>query len=97
MFIESLTPAEDRVARLLINPAISSNEEIARRLNIGMNTLATHVGRIYAKLQVPPRQRHALLCRYMSLLSPKEREEIQSQLFVLPEGWVAPPKTFSDN
>lgn len=86
MIVERLTPSEERVARLLAE----SNQDIAARLCISLRTVEFHVGNIFSKLGAA--NRTAALCRYMALLSSQEREALQNEIFVLPEGWKPPAR-----
>jgi LuxR family maltose regulon positive regulatory protein len=52
--IEPLSPQEQRVLRLLV--AGYSNPEIAEALVVSTNTVKTHVGNIYRKLNVKSRK-----------------------------------------
>ena len=52
--IESLSPQEERVLRLLASG--QSRQEIARELVVSINTVKTHLQRIYQKLNVSSRQ-----------------------------------------
>ena len=49
-----LSPAEDRVARLLRNTDLSA-QEIADRLHVGLNTVKTQAKAVYRKLHVGSR------------------------------------------
>ena len=57
--LQRLTPGEARVLRLLVEGL--SNAEIAARLEVGDETIKTHLKRIYAKLGVSSRSRAARL------------------------------------
>jgi LuxR family maltose regulon positive regulatory protein len=64
---ERLSPSELRVLRYL--PTNLSRPEIARELSVSVNTINTHVRKIYAKLQVGGRSSAVQRAREMRLLS----------------------------
>jgi LuxR family maltose regulon positive regulatory protein len=65
--IEQLSPSELRVLRYL--PTNLSRPEIARELSVSVNTVNTHIRRIYAKLQAQGRSSAVQRAREMRLLS----------------------------
>jgi DNA-binding CsgD family transcriptional regulator len=58
---ESLTPAELQVARL--TGAHLTNPQIAERLYVSLATVKTHLGHIFAKLEISTRSELAVLVR----------------------------------
>jgi LuxR family maltose regulon positive regulatory protein len=65
--IEQLSPSELRVLRYL--PTNLSRPEIASQLSVSVNTVNTHIRRIYAKLQAQDRSSAVRRAREMRLLS----------------------------
>jgi len=65
--IERLSPSELRVLRYL--PTNLSRPEIASQLSVSVNTVNTHIRRIYAKLQAQDRSSAVRRAREMRLLS----------------------------
>lgn len=61
-----ITEREHEVLRQLA--AGRSNKEIARRLNLSLNTVKTHVARLYAKLQAARRTEAVLRARELRLI-----------------------------
>jgi DNA-binding CsgD family transcriptional regulator len=61
-----ITPREHEVLRLLA--AGQSNKEIARRLDISLNTVKTHLARLYAKLDAVRRTQAILRARDLRLI-----------------------------
>ena len=66
VLLETLTPQERRVLRLLA--AGRSNQEIAHELVISLNTVKTHVKNLYSKLQVSSRLQALAQARDSQLL-----------------------------
>lgn len=66
--LRSLTPAEQRVARMITQGL--SNPEIAERLFVTTKAVERHVGSIYSKLEV--RSRPELLSRFGTELQPND-------------------------
>jgi LuxR family maltose regulon positive regulatory protein len=64
--IEPLSPQEQRVLRLLVTGC--SNSEIAEVLVVSINTVKTHVGSIYRKLNVKSRKEAREAVRSQNLL-----------------------------
>jgi len=64
---ERLSPSELRVLRYL--PTNLSRPEIARELSVSVNTVNTHIRKIYAKLQAEGRSSAVQRARAMRLLS----------------------------
>ena len=67
MEAEELSPGELRVLRYL--PTNLSRPEIAGELSVSVNTVSTHVRRIYAKLQVRDRSAAVQRARELRLLA----------------------------
>ena len=65
--VEELSPGELRVLRYL--PTNLSRPEIAGELSVSVNTVSTHVRRIYAKLQVRDRSAAVQRARELRLLA----------------------------
>jgi LuxR family maltose regulon positive regulatory protein len=63
--VEPLSPQEQRVLRLLA--AGLSNPEIAHELVVSVNTVKTHLQRIYQKLNVTSRSEARAAARYLHL------------------------------
>ncbi len=64
---EELSPGELRVLRYL--PTNLSRPEIASELSVSVNTISTHLRRIYAKLQVRDRSSAVQRARELRLLA----------------------------
>ena len=64
---EELSPGELRVLRYL--PTNMSRPEIADELSVSLNTVSTHLRRIYAKLQVSDRSSAVQRARELRLLA----------------------------
>ena len=67
---ETLTGREAEVLQLLARG--QSNKEIARTLQVGEDTVKTHVGHIFAKLGVQSRTQAALYAMRLGLISPEQ-------------------------
>src|SRR5215469_10032074 len=67
---ETLTGREAEVLQLLAQG--QSNKEIARTLQVGEDTVKTHVGHIFAKLGVQSRTQAALYAMRLGLISPEQ-------------------------
>ena len=65
--VEELSPGELRVLRFL--PTNLSRLEIARELSVSVNTVSTHLCRVYAKLQVRDRSSAVQRARELRLLA----------------------------
>ena len=63
--VEPLTEREREVLRLVI--LADSNQEIARKLAIGVGTVKTHLGRIFGKLGVRSRTQAILMAKDLHL------------------------------
>ena len=61
-----ITAREHEVLRLLA--AGRSNKEIARVLDVSLNTVKTHVARLYQKLEAPRRTKAVLRARELQLI-----------------------------
>jgi DNA-binding CsgD family transcriptional regulator len=61
-----ITDREHEVLRQLA--AGRSNKEIARRLNLSLNTVKTHIARLYAKLEAARRTEAVLRARELRLI-----------------------------
>ena len=68
LLIAQLTPRELEVIRLMATAA--SNQEIARRLSISVNTVRSHIQSIFTKLQVHTRLSTVAFAAAHDLLSP---------------------------
>ena len=68
LLIAQLTPRELEVIRLMATAA--SNQEIARRLSISVNTVRSHIQSIFTKLQVHTRLSTVAFASAHDLLSP---------------------------
>jgi DNA-binding NarL/FixJ family response regulator len=68
LLIAQLTPRELEVIRLMATAA--SNQEIARRLSISVNTVRSHIQSIFTKLQVHTRLATVAFASAHDLLSP---------------------------
>jgi LuxR family maltose regulon positive regulatory protein len=64
--VEPLSPQEQRVLRLLA--AGLSNPEIAQELIVSVNTVKTHLQRLYQKLNVTSRREARDAARHLNLL-----------------------------
>ena len=64
---DQLSPGELRVLRYL--PTNLSRPEIADELSVSLNTVSTHLRRIYAKLQVSDRSSAVQRARELRLLA----------------------------
>jgi LuxR family maltose regulon positive regulatory protein len=71
---EELSPGELRVLRYL--PTNLSRPEIAFELSVSLNTVATHVRSIYAKLGVRDRRSAVLRARALRLLGARPHAAI---------------------
>ena len=60
---ENLTPAERRVLGTLKDNQFISNDGIAQRLNITVNTVKTHLKNIYRKEEITGNNRRFKLLR----------------------------------
>ncbi len=67
-FVEALSRRELDVVRYL--PSRMTNQEIASELYVSLNTVKTHLKRIYRKLNVKSRDEAVVRCRELRLLSP---------------------------
>jgi LuxR family transcriptional regulator, maltose regulon positive regulatory protein len=65
---EELSPGELRVLRYL--PTNLSRDEIAAQLSVSVNTVSTHLRKIYAKLQVGDRSAAVRRARELRLIAP---------------------------
>ena len=67
--LEPLSDREQEVLGLLVSGL--SNQEIANRLFVSINTVKTHISRVYSKLQVKSRAQAMVRCQQLDLLKTK--------------------------